>query len=344
MIKIGSLKIGEKFRPKIIAEIGINHNGSLDEAKKLAELAANSGADIIKSQFHIAKEEMSNHAKNVIPPHTNESIYEIIENCSLSIDEEYEYKLFIEGLGVEYLCTPFSSKAAHLLGEMNVNAFKIGSGECSNDAVLKAAIQYNKTLIISTGMNTLKSVSKTCDLVSTCINENFILMHTTNLYPTPNHLVRLGGINELQEIVGISRVGLSDHTQSNLACLGAVANGAVILERHFTDTKDREGPDIINSMTPKELSELKKDSFTMFQMRGGTKAEEIEEEDAIRDFALATVVATKDIKINDQFSFSNTWPKRPGIGEIPAREHDNLVGKLSKNNIQKGEHIRKIDF
>ena len=82
----------------------------------------------------------------------------------------------------------------------------------------------------------------------------------------------------------------------------------------------------------------------MFEMRGGTKAEEIKEEDAIRDFAFATVVATKDIKINDQFSFSNTWPKRPGIGEITAREHNNLIGKLSKNNIQKGEHIRKIDF
>ena len=107
MIKIGNLKIGKDFRPKIIAEIGINHNGSLDEAKKLAELAADSGADIIKSQFHIAKEEMSHSAKNVIPPHTNESIFEIIDKCSLSIDEEYEYKLFIESLGIEYLYTFF---------------------------------------------------------------------------------------------------------------------------------------------------------------------------------------------------------------------------------------------
>ena len=343
-IKIGNLSISYFSPPKIIAELGINHSGSLDTAKYLADLAAESGADIIKSQFHIPSEEMSIQAKKVIPPHTKKSIFEIIDDCSLSPDEEYELKNHIEDLGKEYLCTPFSSKAAHLLGDMKVSSFKIGSGECSNDAVLKAASQYKKPLIISTGMNTLHSISKTCDLVSTFINENFILMHTTNLYPTPNHLVRLGGINELQEIVGISRVGLSDHTQSNLACLGAVANGAVILERHFTDSKDREGPDIINSMTPNELCKLKKDSLTMFEMRGGTKEKEIKEEDAIRDFAFATVVATKDIKVNDEFSFSNTWPKRPGIGEIPAREHNILIGKISKNNIKEGEHIRKKDF
>ncbi len=343
-IKIGSLPVSYLSPPLIIAELGINHSGSLDTAKYLADLAAENGADIIKSQFHIPEEEMSIQAKKVIPPHTKKSIYEIIDDCSLSPDEEFDLKNHIEDLGKEYLCTPFSAKAAHLLGEMKVSSFKIGSGECSNDAVLKAASQYKKPLIISTGMNTLKSVSKTCALVSSFIDRNFILMHTTNLYPTPNHLVRLGGINELQEIVGLSRVGLSDHTQSNLACLGAVANGAVLLERHFTDTKDREGPDIINSMTPNELSQLKKDSLSMFEMRGGSKEKEIAEEDAIRDFAFATIVATEDIKVGEKFTFSNTFPKRPGIGEIPAREHDNLIGKSSKSNLNKGDHIRKIDF
>ena len=165
MIKIGHLEIGKDFSPKIIAEIGINHNGSIDEAKKLAELAA-SGADIIKSQFHIAEEEMSNSAKKVVPPHTKDSIFKIIEECSLTIDEEYEFKEFIENLGKEYLSTPFSSKAVHLLGEMNVNAFKIGSGECNNLAVLEAASNYSKPMIISTGMNTLESCKRSYDYVT----------------------------------------------------------------------------------------------------------------------------------------------------------------------------------
>ena len=245
-LEIGNLKVSYNHKPRIIAEIGINHSGSLDTAKQLADLAAESGADVIKSQFHIPSEEMSPSAKNVIPPHTNKSIYEIMQDCCLTPEEEYKFKVHIENLGKEYLCTPFSSKAAHLLGEMNVSSFKIGSGECSNEAVLEAAASYGKPLIISTGMNTIKSVKQTCKFVEKFIGNKFFLMHTTNLYPTPYHLVRLGGINELQDLVGLSRVGLSDHTESNLACLGAIANGAVLIERHFTDSKERQGPDIIN--------------------------------------------------------------------------------------------------
>ena len=137
-LKIGNLEVSYNKPPLIIAEIGINHGGSIDTAKKLADLAANNGADIIKSQFHIPSEEMSPEAKKVIPPHTQKSIYEIIDDCSLTPDEEYEFKIYIENLGKEYLCTPFSSKAAELLGEMNVSSFKIGSGECSNNAVLRS--------------------------------------------------------------------------------------------------------------------------------------------------------------------------------------------------------------
>lgn len=343
MIKIGNLEIGKNVNPKIIAEIGINHNGSLDEAKKLAELAASSGADIIKSQFHIAEEEMSNSAKSVIPPHTKDSIYKIIEDCSLSIDEEYEFKEFIEELGTEYLCTPFSAKAAHLLGEMEVNAFKIGSGECNNFAVLDAALSYLKPIILSTGMNTLESCKKSYDFLSKTIGNNVVLMHTTNLYPTPFNLVRLGGVSELKEI-SKEYIGLSDHTTNNLACLGAVALGAVLLERHFTDSKEREGPDILNSMTPHDLKELKKDSILMYEMRGGSKRDEIPEEDSIRDFAFATIVATKDLKRGDIISKENTWPKRPGIGEIKAYEHDSILGKEVKKIITKDSHIRNEDL
>ena len=113
---------------------------------------------------------------------------------------------------------------------MKVSAFKIGSGECSNNAVLQAAASYGKPLIISTGMNTLESVKLSCQFVEKFIDQDFLLMHTTNLYPTPYHLVRLGGINELQNIVGLSRVGLSDHTQSNLACLGLLQMGLSFLK------------------------------------------------------------------------------------------------------------------
>ena len=139
-------------------------------------------------------------------------------------------------------------------------------------------------------------------------------------------------------------VGLSDHTTNNLACLGAIAMGAVVVERHFTDTKDRKGPDIINSMDPSELKELKKNSLLMFKMRGGSKETEIPEEDGIRDFAFATVVATKDIKKGEYLSKSNTWPKRPGIGEIPAYNHGLILGKKVNKDIKKDFHISLKDI
>jgi sialic acid synthase SpsE len=341
-MKISDLTISATVRPKIIAEIGINHGGSLDTAKTLAELAIECGADIVKSQFHIPSAEMSAEAKNIIPVHCDKSIYSIMEESSLSIDEEFIFKEFIESLGGVYISTPFSSEAAHILGsQFKVDAFKIGSGECNNTHILNAVAQYQKPVIISTGMNSLDSCKQTYSLVSQDYKLEVVLMHTTNLYPTPFELVRLGGLQELQNLAGIDSVGLSDHTTSNLACLGATALGAVLLERHFTDSKDREGPDIINSMTPQELSSLRRDSEHMFLMRGGTKKVDIPEEEATRNFAFATIVATREINIGDVISEKNTAPKRPALGDFSAREHSQILGMKVSTKIAEGVHIRR---
>ena len=343
-MRIGKLDIGQNFRPKIIAELGINHNGSLDEAKKLAELAASGGADFIKSQLHIPDAEMSSEAKKVIPSHCDKSIFHIMEDCALTIDEEYELKCFIEELNVEYLCTPFSSEAAKVLGEFNVNAFKVGSGECNNFHVLKTIAAYKKPVIISTGMNTFESCRNTFSFITNDLKLKSLLMHTTNLYPTPYELVRLGGLIELQKLAGSDSVGLSDHTVSNLACLGAVALGAVILERHFTDSFERQGPDIINSMDPNQLSVLRKESEIMFLMRGGTKEKPIEEEQDTRDFAFATLVALKSIKKGDILTEKNCIPKRPSKGDIYAYEYYEYLGKKALMDIKEGSHLLKEWF
>lgn len=342
-MKISNLKIGYSEKPRIIAEIGINHEGSLDTAKNMAELAIANGADIVKTQMHIPSEEMSDEAKKVVPQHTSDSIFKIMEDCSLTIDEEYDFKCFVESLGGIYLCTPFSAKAAKILGEFNVSAFKVGSGECNNPQVLRQIGEYQKPTIISTGMNDIKSVKRTYELTQD-LNLDIIFMHTTNLYPTPHHLVRLGALKDLQDLIGIDNVGLSDHTISNLACLGAVSLGAVILERHFTDSKERKGPDIINSMDPKDLKNLRIESDLMFKMRGGNKQKNIKEEDDTRNFAFATVVATKDILAGEKINSENTWPKRPGIGEINAWDHKNIIGRKLLRNIPKEQHIKWTDL
>tara|TARA_B100000242_G_C42974128_1_gene452111 strand:- start:567 stop:1088 length:522 start_codon:yes stop_codon:yes gene_type:complete len=169
-------------------------------------------------------------------------------------------------------------------------------------------------------------------------------MHTTNLYPTPYQLVRLGAIRDLQGLVGMDHVGLSDHTTSNLACLGAVSLGAVLLERHFTDSKERIGPDIINSMDPKDLKNLREESELMFQMRGGDKIQNIKEEDDTRNFAFATIVCTSNIKAGEEITLKNTWPKRPGTGQIHAWDHQKIIGMKATRNLFKEEHIKWEDL
>jgi len=339
-MRIGTLEISSQSRPKIIAEIGINHGGSLEVAKKLAELAVENGADIVKTQVHIPSEEMSPQAENIIPSHCDKSIFKIVEECSLPIDKEFQLKEFIESLGSQYLATPFSAKAAHLLGrDFQLNAFKIGSGECNNIYLLGAVASYGKPVIISTGMNSLTSCRQTHTLMTKKYGLDVVMMHTTNLYPTPFELVRLGGIQELQQIAGHNAIGLSDHTTDNLACLGAVALGAVVLERHFTDSKEREGPDILNSMTPYELKELRKSSEQMFLMRGGSKEHEIPEEQGTRDFAFATIVATQAINKGDLISIENTAPKRPSLGHFSPRDYESILGKKAAVSIDEGVHL-----
>lgn len=337
--------ISSNHEPKIIAEIGINHDGSLDRAKYLASLAIESGADIVKTQIHIPGAEMSSTAQSIIPSHCDQSIFNIMEDCALSLDEECELKAHIEQLGGCYLSTPFSIEAATFLNDaLGVKCFKIGSGECNNLPLLAHVASYKLPVILSTGMNNLVTARNSYEFLLQRGCPKVYLMHTTNLYPTPYELVRLGGLKELQQISSDDLVGLSDHTTSNLACLGAVALGAVLLERHFIDDKSRPGPDIINSMTPDELRELKELSNNMFLMRGGSKAQLLEEEDDTRNFAFATVVASQDIEAGTILTSNHLIAKRPRRGDFDAAEINSLIGKKVLVRLQKDTHFLESHF
>jgi N-acetylneuraminate synthase len=334
--------IGENYSPLVIAEIGINHNGSLKIAKEMVDAAKRAGAEVIKHQTHVVEDEMSEEAKKVIPGNADVSIYEIMEKAALSEEEEIELKNYVKSEGMIFLSTPFSRAAADRLERMGVSAYKIGSGECNNYPLIKHIASFGKPMIVSTGMNDIESVSKTVKILEDC-NIQFALLHTTNLYPTPPELVRLGAMSELKRNFPNAIIGLSDHTINNNACLAAVALGACILERHFTDSKDRKGPDIINSMDTEEMTELIQSSKEIALMRGGKK-EAVAEEQVTINFAFATVVAIKDIKKGEKLTEKNLWVKRPGTGEIKAEHYESLLGKVSKRNIIKETHIRWEDF
>lgn len=341
-IEIAGRKIGPDFPPLVIAEIGINHEGSLEVAKQMVDAAFRAGVEVVKHQTHIVEDEMSGAAKKVIPGNAAVSIYEIMERCALSEADELELKDYVEGKGMIFISTPFSRAAAERLKKFDIPGYKVGSGECNNYPLLEHIASFGKPVILSTGMNTIESVRKAVAIFD---NHNIplALLHTTNLYPTPIHLVRFGAMTQLHEAFPDKVFGLSDHTLNNNACLGAVALGGSILERHFTDHMQRTGPDIVCSMDEKSCAELIVSSNEMWQMRGGTKEPAAEEQVTI-DFAFATVCSISPIKKGELFTKNNIWVKRPGTGEILAEYYDSLIGKKAKRNIENDVQLTHDDI
>ncbi|HET8887231.1 MAG TPA: N-acetylneuraminate synthase family protein [Salinimicrobium sp.] len=340
-IQIGNRKTGPDFPPLVIAEIGINHEGNLDVAKKMVDAAQRAGAEVVKHQTHIVEDEMSGAAKKVIPGNADVSIYEIMSRCALNEADETELKNYVEAKGMIFISTPFSRAAANRLERMEVKAYKIGSGECNNYPLLEHIASFGKPVILSTGMNTIESVQKAVAIFDS-YDVPVALLHTTNLYPTPPHLVRFGAMTELHQAFPNKVFGLSDHTISNHACFGAVALGASILERHFTDHMQRTGPDINCSMDEAACKELIEGSNLIWQMRGGKK-EPAKEEKITIDFAFATVCSIKNIKKDEILTKENIWVKRPGTGEIPAEDYKNLLGKKANKNIENDSQLRWDD-
>ena len=341
-IQIEDRKIGPDYPPLVIAEIGINHEGSLEVAKELVDAAHRAGAEVVKHQTHIVEDEMSGAAKKVIPGNADVSIYEIMKRCALDEADEVALKNYVEEKGMLFISTPFSRAAANRLNKMNISAYKIGSGECNNYPLLKHIAGFGKPVILSTGMNTLESVAKAVQIFKDA-GTPFALLHTTNLYPTPTHLVRLGAMTKLHQAFPDVPVGLSDHTLNNNACLGAVALGASILERHFTDHMQRTGPDIVCSMDEETCAELIQSSKEIWLMRGGEKAPAKEEQVTI-DFAFATVCTIAPIKEGEVFTEKNIWVKRPGTGEILAEQFEDVLGKKAARTIAEDEQLKLFDI
>jgi sialic acid synthase SpsE len=341
-ILIAGRKIGLAYPPLVVAEIGINHEGSLATAFEMVDAAKRAGVEVVKHQTHVVADEMSGAARKVIPGNAKVSIYEIMERCALSEDDERKLQGYVESQGMIFMSTPFSRAAADRLQKMNVPAYKIGSGECSNYPLLKHIASFGKPMVLSTGMNTIASVCKAVDIFEAA-SVPYALLHTTNLYPTPPHLVRLGAMVELAKAFPKAVVGLSDHTTNNVACLGAVALGASILERHFTDRMDRIGPDIVCSMDEERCRELIEQSRTLHAELGGTKGPAREEQVTI-DFAFATVVTIAPVKAGETFTMQNLWVKRPGTGPIAAERFETLLGKRASRDLPADTHLAEADI
>ncbi len=341
MIKIGNRKIGYNFKPLIICELGINHGGSLSIAKKMVDLAKKNGAEAIKNQNHILNDEMIDEAKKVIPSNTNKSIYKVIEENLMTFNDEIKLKKYVERKGMIYLSTPFSLNAAKKLYKIGIKAFKIGSGECNNIPLLEKIASFKKPIILSTGMNDLKSIEKSVKVLEKS-KVKYVLLHCKSEYPADIKNLKLDFINTLKKKFPKSLVGYSDHTIGTIASISAMAKGACVIEKHFTDTNKRKGPDIVCSMDPSELLFLNKAADVIFKSNGSNKKiSRIEKITA--KFAFSSVVSIQDIKKGEKFTLKNIWVKRPGTGFYPAYKIKEILGKKAKKKIIKDKFITKKD-
>ena len=341
-MKIGNRVIGLGSKPLIIAEIGINHNGNVETAKAMVKSAYHSGCECIKHQTHFLEDEMTDEAKTIIPPNDIRSIWEIMESCCLSCDEEIELKNYTESLGMIYISTPFSRSAADFLDEIGVLAFKIGSGECDNLPLLRHVSMFGKPIIMSTGMQTIDTIRESVHILQEA-DISYALLECTNLYPSPAEIVSLNGIKELQVAFPNALVGFSDHSIGPSMALAATALGSVIIERHYTDSRYTIGPDITCSMDPSELRFLIDRSEEIY-IALNNKKKRSKEEEAVYSFARSSIVADRELKVGTVITEEDIWPRRPGSGEIAGYEFDKLIGRVISRPLQKNEQLNWSDL
>ena len=341
-MKIGNREISPSHPPLVIAEIGINHGGDLEVAKNMVRLAALSGCECVKHQTHIVEDEMTDEAKQIFPPNADVSIWDVMAECALSREDEAELKRYTEELGLIYISTPFSRAAADFLETLDVPAYKIGSGEADNLPLIRHIARKGKPVIMSTGMQTIATLQESVQILEDAGIE-YALLECTNLYPSPPEIVSLQGVTDLKAAFPNAVVGFSDHSIGPEMALASVALGASILERHYTDTRYRKGPDIINSMDPAELRFLIDRSREIHTALMNPKQRTGPEEDVYR-FARASVVADADLAAGQVITESDIWARRPGSGEIAGFEFDKVVGKTLKVAVTRNQQLKWSDF
>ncbi len=341
-MKIAHRPIGPQHRPLVIAEIGINHGGSLEVAKAMVTAARLAGCEMVKHQTHFVDDEMTDEAKSIFPPNADVSIWEVMERCALSEDDEIALKKHAESLGLIYISTPFSRAAADFLAEIDVAGFKIGSGECNHVPLIRHIASFGKPIIMSTGMQTIESLQPAVAALDAS-GVDYALLECTNLYPSPPEIVSLQGITDLQKAFPRAVVGFSDHSIGPTMALSAVALGACILERHFTDTRYRKGPDIICSMDPAELRFIIDRSAEIHTALHNPKVRTGPEEDVYR-FARGSMVADRDLPAGHVITAQDIWARRPGSGDISVQHFDRLIGARTRVALKRNQQLKWTDL
>jgi N,N'-diacetyllegionaminate synthase len=330
----------------IIAEAGVNHNGSVQIAKRLIDVAVQAGADAVKFQTFRTENLVSKNAKkaNYQKKTTNssESQFEMLKKLELDIDTHKDLISYCTEKNIIFLSTPFDLDSIDLLNDLGLEIFKIPSGEITNLPYLRKIGKLNKKVILSTGMSTLDEVQSALNILikAGTKKENITILHANTQYPTPIRDVNLNAMMTIQKSLGV-QVGYSDHTLGIEVDIAAVAMGASVIEKHFTLDNSMQGPDHKASLEPDELIQMVKSIRNIEIALGSSEKKPSHSESENIKIARKSIVALNTIKEGDILSQNNLTIKRPGNGISPMR-WDELIGKVSDRNYEKDELISKI--
>lgn len=324
----------------IIAEAGVNHNGSLELAKKLVDVAKECGADIVK--FQTAKLEslvskyapMAEYQKNNIGQEKSQS--DMLKDLLLAFEDFVELKKYCEEVGIEFLSTPFDIESIHFLKDM-VRLWKVPSGEITNLPYLVEIAKTKMPVILSTGMCEMEEIEAAVEILRQNGTEDITLLHCNTQYPTPYEDVNLRAMNGLKERFSV-KVGYSDHTKGIEVSIAAVAMGATVIEKHFTLDKNLEGPDHKASLEPSELEQMIQSIRNIESALGDEDKKPSPSEKPNIAVARKSIVAARKIMAGEIFSEENLTTKRPGNGISPMKWYE-VMGKKAPRDFEEDELI-----
>ena len=322
----------------IIAEAGVNHNGSIKLAYKLIDVASASGVNAVKFQTFKAENLVSKNAQKAEyqkqTTNPSESQFNMLKKLELDANAHRRLIDYCDKKDIIFLSTPFDYESIELLNKLKLQIFKIPSGEITNLTYLRHIGSLNKKVILSTGMSNLKEIG---DAIKILINagtlkENITVLHANTMYPTPMEDVNLRAMQTIQNKFDVA-VGYSDHTLGIEVDIAAVAMGATIIEKHFTIDKTMDGPDHKSSIEPHELKAMVSSIRNIEKALGSSIKKPSKSEKPNIIMARKSIVASKSIKKGELFTENNLTTKRPGTGLSPM-EWDSVIGKVAKRDYQ----------
>ncbi len=342
-ITIDGTSIGINYPCYIIAEIGINHNGKLSIAKKLIDVAVDSGANAVKFQ----KRDLKSLYRSEILENPNlesqgtEILIQVLNEVELSNDNYHEIINYCKEKNITFLCTPWDILSVSFLENLGVPAYKVASADMTNFPLIKYLSNTNKPLIISTGMSNLDEIERTVKFVKN-LGSNFLLLHCNSTYPSPTELLNLNLISFLREKFDVP-IGYSGHESGVIPSLTAANLGAVLIERHITLDKSMEGLDQSASLDPQEFKNLVKFVRESEKAKGTTEKKMSRGEILQREVLGKSLICSSPINEGEEFTENNIEVKGPAKGLSPQFYYD-IINKKSLRNIKKGEYLFSTDL